>query len=195
MVNRPLRADAERSVRAILVAAEQILRTDPGATMEQIAEAAGVARTTVHRRFATREALLKALTKSVADRFAEAIDAAQTDTAPPVVALYQAAANVLRVKVDWTYTMSRVSEDVEVRGVYDHAMNQCEQVLRRARDNGLLRPDVDIVWASRVYTALVREAADDALAGEDLTDEAIAERASRVLDTLLKGVGTARAQI
>ncbi|MGO4427746.1 TetR/AcrR family transcriptional regulator, partial [Streptomyces sp. MCAF7] len=46
--SRPLRADAERTMTAILEAAERTLSRDPAATMEQIAEAAGVARTTVH---------------------------------------------------------------------------------------------------------------------------------------------------
>jgi AcrR family transcriptional regulator len=42
-----LRADAERTVHAILAAAERVLSADPAATMEQIAEQAGVARTTI----------------------------------------------------------------------------------------------------------------------------------------------------
>ncbi|HEY9379181.1 MAG TPA: TetR family transcriptional regulator, partial [Jiangellaceae bacterium] len=55
-MGRPLRADAERSVRAILEAAERVLADDPSASMEQIAEAAGLARITVHRRFASWQA-------------------------------------------------------------------------------------------------------------------------------------------
>ncbi|MEO3825961.1 hypothetical protein [Actinomadura sp. B10D3] len=42
---------------------------------------AGVARTTVHRRFATREALIDALTRWAAERFAAAVAAARADTA------------------------------------------------------------------------------------------------------------------
>ncbi|MGW0436862.1 helix-turn-helix domain-containing protein [Micromonospora sp. NPDC003197] len=67
---RSLRADAERSVRAILEAAERVLAEEPGASMEQIAAAAGVARTTIHRRFANRQALIDALASSAARQLA-----------------------------------------------------------------------------------------------------------------------------
>lgn len=80
---RPLRADAERSVRAILEAAERVLSTDPGASMEQIATAAGVARTTIHRRFAHRQALIEALVSSAARQLAQAVEDGRPDTAPP----------------------------------------------------------------------------------------------------------------
>jgi len=48
-MTKPLRADAERSIRSILEAAERVLSADPAASMEQVAEAAGVARTTIHQ--------------------------------------------------------------------------------------------------------------------------------------------------
>src|ERR1044072_6878361 len=97
-MGRALGADAERSVRAILEAAERVLAEDPGAPMEQIAEAAGLARTTVHRRFANRQALIEALAASAKQQLTDAIDDAHLDTAPPLAALHRATANTLRVK-------------------------------------------------------------------------------------------------
>lgn len=97
-MGRALRADAERSVRAILEAAERVLAADPGASMEQIAEAAGVARTTVHRRFASRQALIDALAESAVRQLTQAIEDARPDTTPSLVALHRVTANVLRIK-------------------------------------------------------------------------------------------------
>lgn len=182
---RPLRADAERTMTTILEAAERTLSRDPAATMEQIAEAAGVARTTVHRRFATREALIDTLAVWATQRFAAAVDAAHPDTAPPLVALYQTTANVLGVKTSWGFAMSRASSaNPEVARVHSDVRDTCERLFRRAREAGVLRADVDIPWTRRVYYALIHEAAQ---AGDEKDADTLA---TLVVDTLLRGAGT-----
>ncbi|WBB64264.1 helix-turn-helix domain containing protein [Streptomyces sp. WMMC500] len=183
---KPLRADTERTVRAILEAAERVLSANPAATMEQIAEAAGVARTTVHRRFASRDALITALAAWATRRFQEAVEAARPETAPPAVALYQVTANVLRVKIGWGFAMGAIAtDDPEVARVHAEVLAGCERLFARARDAGLLRPDTDLGWARRVYYALIHEAAAEAPA----TDAAVDALATRLVDTLLRGFG------
>ncbi|QWF83568.1 TetR/AcrR family transcriptional regulator [Amycolatopsis sp. CA-230715] len=187
---RPLRADAERTVRTILEAAERVYSADPTATIEQVAEAAGVARTTVHRRFATREALLDALSKWATEQFQGAIDAARPESTPPLVALYQVTANVLRVKSSWRFAMGRIASDASTAAVHADAEARCVELLRRAIGAGLLRPDVDPRWASRVYLALVNEACRG---GVD--DEGPDALAATIMDTLLRGIGTEAARL
>jgi AcrR family transcriptional regulator len=184
---RRLRADAERTMTAILDAAERTLSRDPAATMEQVAEAAGVARTTVHRRFATREALIDALGLWATQRLAAAVDAARPDTAPPLVALYQATANVLRVKASWEFAMSRASAaNPEVARLHAGVRDTCGRLFRRAQQAGVLRADTDLAWTQRVYYALLHEAA---ASGEEADADAMA---TLVVDTLLRGTGTAQ---
>ncbi len=57
----PRRADALRNRERILDAAERMFERSPSASLTEIAKAAGVSRSTLHRRFASREALLAAL--------------------------------------------------------------------------------------------------------------------------------------
>jgi hypothetical protein len=108
------------------------------------------------------------------------------DSAPPLVALFQATANVLQVKIGWGSAMSRTTpEDPDVARAHADVLDQCDRLFQRALEAGVLRPDTDLAWARRVYYALIHEAA------QDRSDEAddVDELATLVVDTLLRGMG------
>lgn len=185
---RPLRADAERTVRAILDAAERVLSENPSATLEQIAEAAGVARTTVHRRFANRDDLVRTMAVAAWRRIAAAVDAARPLTAPPLVALHQATANVIEIKYGASYALDRVdSTDPDVAELQADVYAKCDAVLGRARTEGFIADDADPTWVRRVYLALITETVHGSTELDGTTDPDTL--AGRVIDTLLRGVG------
>jgi AcrR family transcriptional regulator len=182
---RSLRADAERSVRAILEAAERVLADDPGASMEQIAAAAGVARTTIHRRFANRQALIEALASSAARQLARAVDDGRPDTAPPLVAMHRITANVLQVKSAWAFALELPADpDGEAALIHQDIARSCVAVLKRAQDDKLIDEAADLDWVRRVYYALIGESLHGNADGADPDT-----LATRIIDTLLHGAG------
>lgn len=63
--HRRQRADARRSIAAVLDASVTLLGRQPDASMEEIARAAGVSRQTVYAHYPSRDALLQAVTRHV----------------------------------------------------------------------------------------------------------------------------------
>ncbi|WP_206337774.1 TetR/AcrR family transcriptional regulator [Streptomyces sp. WAC 06738] len=180
---RALRADAERSVRAILEAAEQLLAQEPGASMEQIAAAAGVARTTIHRRFANRQALIEALATSAARQLAQAVEDGRPDTAPPLVAMHRITANVLQVKSAWRSALELPADpDSEAAVLHQDIARRCIALLKRAQDDKLIDEAADLDWVRRVYYALIGESLHGNADGADPDT-----LAARIIDTLLQG--------
>ncbi|MGW0561475.1 TetR/AcrR family transcriptional regulator [Streptomyces sp. NPDC003016] len=189
-MGRALRADAERSVRAILEAAERVLTDDAGASMEQIAAAAGLTRITVHRRFANRQALLEALAVSAKQQLIDAIDEARPHSGPALVALHRATANVLRVKTSWRFTLSHATPHSDAAAALWADINtRTLDILARAQHEGLLAPTADLEWTRQVYYALLSEALNRPGAEQDPAAQDPDALATLVIDTLLHGAG------
>lgn len=189
-MGRALRADAERSVRAILEAAEQVFAQDAGASMEQVAEAAGLTRITVHRRFANRQALLEALAVSAKQQLIDAIEEARPDAAPALVALHRVTANVLRVKNTWRFTLSHATAHTPAAAdLWEEINAHTVSLMNRAQREGLLAPDADLEWTRQGYYALLSEAINRPGAEQDPAAQDPDALATLVIDTLLHGAG------
>ncbi|MFK0150911.1 TetR/AcrR family transcriptional regulator [Streptomyces sp. NPDC090493] len=83
----PQRRNAQSNRRRILAAARQSLREDPDASVDVIAEAAGVARRTFYGHFPSRHALIADLTSEAGVELRQAFAAARTPVAGPAEAL------------------------------------------------------------------------------------------------------------
>lgn len=156
---RRLRADAERSAARILAAAEEVLADDPTATLERIADAAGLARATVHRRFSSRKALLEALTCLLNERYLHGLDQARVATAPPVAALYRLTELLFELKADNRAIMELTVDPTTKRTPLSPEVTAgLETLFRRLREAGEITA-TDTTWCCAIYLTVVHEAA------------------------------------
>src|SRR6185503_4467476 len=81
------RADADRSVAAILDAGLEALASDPESSMSEIARRAGVVRATIYVHFPTRTELLDAVMEHAVGQVVDAMRGAEPSRGEPVEAL------------------------------------------------------------------------------------------------------------
>lgn len=83
----PQRRDAHSNRRRILAAARRKLRDDPDASLDSIAQAAGVARRTLYGHFPSRHALVAELTQEAGQALQRAFAAVRMTDADPIEAM------------------------------------------------------------------------------------------------------------
>ncbi|MFC7375792.1 TetR/AcrR family transcriptional regulator [Brachybacterium sp. GCM10030267] len=156
---RPLRADARESIARILDAAQEVYAGDPNASLDRVAQVAGVARATVHRHFSSRQVLLDALVRDQNRRYREALEQARVTTVPPLVAFYRVVERIFELKLARPFVLS-ITPGPEEPGspASDPEIAQSlDLLLRRLHTAGDITVD-DTAWGRRVCLALLHEA-------------------------------------
>jgi AcrR family transcriptional regulator len=144
-------------VTRILEAAKTVLADDPTASLERIADEAGLARATVHRRFSSRKVLLDALFAQLNEQYLRALDEARVETAPPLVALHRVTELVIGIKFS-----HRLIVDVVSRVDENHAFLSGEVQERAKLLFSRLHAAGHITaaspsWCLRLYLAILDE--------------------------------------
>lgn len=143
MQNGPeLRADAARNIAAVIETGARLLAEDPGASLAAIAAQAGVDRRTVYRHFECREALVNAVHRAVLDAADDVADQARLESAPVLVALHRLVEGLVAVIRRFSIDPARLGSDTELAGRRLEHRQRLEAFLRRAADEGLIRPDL-----------------------------------------------------
>ncbi|WP_369149181.1 TetR/AcrR family transcriptional regulator [Streptomyces sp. R44] len=161
-----------------------MLAADPGASIAGIAAEAGVDRSTVYRRFASREDLLAAIYKARLTAIEGAIEDARLREAPVAVALHRYVENIITVNRTWPVDLARMLADDTVHARRDAAVREVDAFLERATDEGLLRPGLPEGWAGALLPALMN------LVARQSDELSPGQAADIVVDTFLKGIGT-----
>lgn len=159
----PLRADARRNRDQILVAARTIF-AERGAEvpMEEIARRASVGVGTLYRRFVDREALIRAVFRdtyqAVADETRAALVEEPTGWAALTRIMRQSAWLHMSVQAKSPLVTAVVRADPETSRLRDHLLDMLDEVVRRAQEEGTLRPDVGVGDLAMLFVSVVNQA-------------------------------------
>jgi AcrR family transcriptional regulator len=172
-----VRADARRNVRRILEATTELIATDPGASMERVAAAAGVSRATLYHHFRSRDALMDKLTDQSIGEVTTAVAAARPAEDNPA----QAMERVLRAawQVIGRYRglviVNQRLERAELRARLGPALAPIRSLIRRGQRDGSFDPDLPVEWLLSTILDLIHAASREVTGG--VMDASAAERA------------------
>ncbi|MGW4408207.1 TetR/AcrR family transcriptional regulator [Nonomuraea sp. NPDC004702] len=168
------RADAERNIAAILEAGTRLLSDDPGASVAEIAKAAGVGRVTLYGHFPSREALVDAVldhTVGLADAVLED-EALDTAPAPEAMAgLLHSSWEILDRHRRLFVAADRVLPTERIREHHDRPLRRVERLIARGQDDGDFRTDLPLEWLVTTFFALIHSAAQEREAGRLAAEE------------------------
>jgi AcrR family transcriptional regulator len=171
---------------AVLDAAVEVLVADPSASLAEVAEAAGIGRTTLHKHYATRDDLLRAVGRRAIDRWEQVIGTVAPSSRDDggLRALAEAMISVgPYLAFLWRNPLFDRSADIghRAKSVEAHAL----AVLERAQKQGVMRADVPGYWLLHTFYSLVYVAA------ESIHDGDLAPRSAPdlVVSTFLRGLG------
>lgn len=156
-----------RTRQAILDAAVSVLAHDQAAPLAQVATAAGVSRTTLHRHFADRAELLAAAIAYANDVIAAAITNADISHGDAREALRRLVAGLIEagdhiVFLFYSYATDEDQDDAKRGDAGDQAVID---LIRRGQSEGVITGDLDAKWIENALWSLIFAGCEDTRSG------------------------------
>ncbi|MBA6432953.1 TetR/AcrR family transcriptional regulator [Streptomyces sp. GMR22] len=158
----------------VLREAAALLTRRATASMDDIAKAAGISRATLHRHFAGRDALIRALEELCIERSEAALDTARVEEGDAVEALRRLVAALQPVSgfLAFLYGENQLFEGEEVNEGWARLDARLTALFRRGQEQGSFRIDLTPVWLTEALCGLMASAAwgvyDGRLAAKDV---------------------------
>lgn len=168
---------------AILEAAFEVFAQNPGASLADVAQVAGVGRATLHRHFTGRDDLIEALAERAMDELDQAVDQAVSDAPSYTEALRLALEAILPLAQRHMFLTTESAAQVGKIAERQKAdFDELVHSVKQAQIEGGLRTDVPATWIARAYDNLI-------YAGWELvrSEEATAKQAAAFAWTTLTG--------
>ncbi|WUD78320.1 TetR/AcrR family transcriptional regulator [Streptomyces sp. NBC_00510] len=172
--NTTKRADALRSIEAIVQAAAECLGRNPDASLSEIARAAGVGRVTLYAHFTSRAEVVDAAMSRALDRGNEVLDAVDL-TGDPLLALeryIEAGWHLVDQAQALLVAAQRELPAGRIRELHAGPAARVEALIARGRAEGAFRTDLPIAWLVNVLQAVMHSATEEIRAGRLNPDRA-----------------------
>jgi TetR/AcrR family transcriptional repressor of mexCD-oprJ operon len=169
-----MRADARRSIAAILDAATACLIRDPQASTSAIARAAGVGRVTLYGHFPSRAELVDAVFARTIREADVALDAVGL-SGDARAALARLVASSWRIVSTHRAVLLAAEQELpaeRIRSHHDRPMARVRALVERGQRDGVFRADLPAEWLVAVFYTVLHGAAGEIEAGRLAVDDA-----------------------
>ncbi|QES16125.1 TetR family transcriptional regulator [Streptomyces venezuelae] len=141
----------------VLRAAAALLTRKATATMDEVARAAGIGRATLHRHFAGRDALVRALEELGLQELEAALDRAGLDDGPEDAAVRRLVAEVEHVAplLSFLVTENQLFEGDQQNEGWALLDARVSALFRRGQESGVFRIDLTPAWLTEAFYGLV----------------------------------------
>ena len=157
------RADAERSIARIVSAARKSLSSDPDASIDDIAKAAGVGRMTLYGHFRTRAELVEAALVDALRAGEEALSAVDLtgDAQDALARLLDSSWSLVAESTALLTAAQRALPAGRIRKLHAAPAERVEELIRRGQNEGVFRTDLPITWLVNVVHYILQGAAEE----------------------------------
>ena len=184
---RRRRADAERNIARIVSAARECLGREPGASIDDIAKAAGVGRMTLYGHFRNRADLVEAALVDALRAGEEKLSGLDLSGSPEE-ALTRLVESSWALVAESRALLVAAQEALpagRVRELHADPAKRVEDIVRRGQDEGVFRTDLPITWLVNVVQYVLHGAAEETRA--ERLDE---EETGRVVSATVRSIRT-----
>ncbi|WP_228048549.1 TetR/AcrR family transcriptional regulator [Streptomyces justiciae] len=145
----------------VLRSAAALLTRKSTATMDEVAKAAGISRATLHRHFAGRDALVRALEALGIEECEAALDAARLDEGPASDAVRRMVREMepAAALLAFLYTENQLFEGEEQNAGWTRIDDRVSALFRRGQGSGEFRIDLSPAWFTEAVYGLLASGA------------------------------------
>ncbi|MEV4167069.1 TetR/AcrR family transcriptional regulator [Nonomuraea dietziae] len=161
------RADAERNIARIVSAARELMSSNPNATTDDIAQAAGVGRMTLYGHFRTRAALIEAALMDALRAGEETLSSLDLagDAREAMTRLLVSSWELVAESAALLAAAEGVLPAGRVRELHAEPAERMAELIRRGQEQGVFRTDMPTTWLVSMTHYILHGAANEVRAG------------------------------